>query len=195
MSELINLDNAYSSTKSDFDSVSEWCDTVYNNNFSVYFKDSTELFERLRSKDHPITDDELQYILICLPINLYDASEMLNKMRLNQEILKITNKKREMELIAESSEKTASAKKNDATTKMIDEVLLYSAYSTIISRVENQISLSKEIIMGAKKIWDSRRKTDMSMPVGEVEELPDYYVSSDVKKNVAIYGSDSNGVC
>ncbi len=175
---MIDLNEAFQSAKEDMEAASDWCDKVYNNNFAEYFTDAKSLFERLKSKEHPITDEELSWILITLPINLFEVSEILNRFRLNEEIVKLRYKKQETDIVKGSKAKTITERKNEATIELIDDKLLIMAYSTIISRVESEISLSKELIMGAKKVWDSRRRTDAVMPVAETDTststLPDY---------------------
>lgn len=175
---MIDLKNASLEAEEDIKVVSEWCDDLYSKNFATYFKDARSLFERLKSKNHPITDEELSWILITLPIHLFDAAETLNRFRLNMEIVKLRYKRSETELIKQSEAKTATLKREEAESKLIDDKLLIVAYDTIISQVDKEISLSKELIMGAKKIWDSRRKSDETMPVSEIEtsdeKLPDY---------------------
>ncbi len=173
---MIDINKANKSSKEDIDAVSNWCEQVYQSNFGSHFSESCSLFERLKSKEHPITDNELSWILITLPINLFHASETLNRMKLNYEVVKLKYKQRELEIVNESSAKTMTQKRDEAAIQMIDDKLLMLAYESLISRVESKISLSRELIMGAKKIWDGRRKTDNVIPVGETDtsELPDY---------------------
>lgn len=176
---MIDINKAAESSKEDIDAVLDWCKQVYQNNFGEYFSESCSLFDRMKSKEYPITDDELGWILITLPINLFQVSEILSRMRLNHEVVKLRYKQREFEIIKESSAKTVTQKRDEAAIQMIDDKLLMLAYESLISRVESEISLSRELIMGAKKIWDSRRKTDNIMPVGEIDdfnnELPNYH--------------------
>ncbi|WP_302320422.1 hypothetical protein, partial [uncultured Duncaniella sp.] len=58
----------------DIDSVVSWCNKLYDDNFATYFKGERELFERLQSKTHPITDEELEWILTSLPLELFSVS-------------------------------------------------------------------------------------------------------------------------
>lgn len=176
---MIDINKAAESLKEDIDAVSNWCEQTYQSNFGGYFSESCNLFDKLKSKECPITDNELSWILITLPINLFQASETLSRMKLNREVVKLRYKQRELEIVKESSAKTITQKKDEATIQMIDDNLLMLAYETLISRVESEISLSRELIMGAKKIWDARRKTDNVIPIGEIDdsnnELPNYH--------------------
>ncbi|MCM1226159.1 MAG: hypothetical protein NC320_01880 [Clostridium sp.] len=175
---MININEAFESSKEDIEAVSEWCEKVYHNNFESHFTESRCLFERLKSKTHPITDEELSWILITLPIDLFEASESLNRLKINQEVAKLKYKQNEAEFMKKSTAKSVTQKRDEAAVQMLDDKLLILAYDSVISRVESEISLSRELIMGAKKIWDARRKTDSVMPVGEVNTpdapLPDY---------------------
>ena len=121
-------------------------------------------------------------------ISLFEAAESLNRLKINQEVLKLRYKQNESELMKKSTARTVTQKRDEAAIQMIDDKLLMLAYGSVISRVESEISLSRELIMGAKKIWDARRKTDSVMPVGEVNtsdiQLPDY-------KKLYIHGSET----
>lgn len=172
------LENAVNVAHEDIESVNEFYISLYESYFSSYFSESHILFERLSSKEHPITDEELSWILISLPIRLFEVSEELNKQKLAHEVLKMKYKEKESEYIKLSTAKTVTQKKDEAALQMIGDSLVLYVYVFLISRVESEISFSRELIMGAKKIWDARRKTDSVMPVGEVEtsnsSLPNY---------------------
>lgn len=174
----MNIKEAFQSAKEDIDVATDWCNQLYADNFAKYFSEAKTLFSRLKSDTKPITDEELSWILISLPINLFDVSEVLNTCRLHEEVIKLQYKQKEAKYIKSSTAKTITQKKDEASIELVDDKLLLMAYSVIISRVESEISLSKELIMGAKKIWDSRRKVDNVMPVSEINipntPLPDY---------------------
>lgn len=166
----INMDRINGEVQEDLDEVSEWCDRIYCENFGSHFVDARELFKRLQSKEHPITDTELQWILLDLPMDLFDVSEVLNRFRLNIEVIKVGIKHKETEVDAD--DKRRSSKVSILT---LENKLLLSAYATIITRVENEISFCKELIMGAKKIWDGRRRSEESAPTAPIEDnLPEY---------------------
>lgn len=59
----MNLFEVESKHSEDLSAVDSWCDEIYQKNFSKYFSDQRSLFDRLRSKSHPITDQELEWIL------------------------------------------------------------------------------------------------------------------------------------
>lgn len=163
----MNLNAAFESASEDIEAVTEWCTSLYNRVFASYFQESRELSTRLKSKERPITDEELSWILIQLPVTLFDVSECVNQLRVSQEVVKMRNRQIELQLAKDKSGYDMSSDK-----------LLVSAYNSVITRVENEISFSRELIMGAKKIWDARRRSEQSNPVSEVEDpsdsLPDY---------------------
>lgn len=169
----------------DISAVQKFCDELYDQNFKSNFEEIRELYTRLKSKVHPITDEELEYILTTFPLELFVVSENLNKLRLNCEVVKLKNKqtmetiRKNAEVESDSLNMTKSAKteyiSNAVKNHMVEYEVLYSAYSSVISRVENEQIFAKELIMGAKKIWDSRRSTDNSNPVSPVvPDLPEY---------------------
>ena len=168
--------------------VSDWCNTMYSENFLGYFQDTEKLFKRLKSKSHPITDEELEYILIDIPIMLFDVSEKLNEFRINQEVMKMCIKKSKMKFLEDSETiKSISSRQAIASYCAVDEELLLTAYKCLVDRVDQKISFCKELIMGAKKIWDARRQTDASNPVSEVTEedtLPVYNKNMSTKEYI-----------
>lgn len=156
--------------------VNEIADNMYSNNFSYYFDDVRALQARLESKTHPITDEELEWVLTTLPLSLFSAAEALNRVKLEQETIKLENKKVKVELAKEETEKSPVSKSDLLASKMADYDIVLSIYGSVISRVESELTFCKELIMGCKKIWDGRRNAEKSNPIAPVntEELPDY---------------------
>ena len=148
----------------------EWIQHEYDREFASYFKDVRDMFKRLQSEEKPITDKELNWILINLPMTLFDVSEKLSQTDVSAEIIKLRIKEQEAEFIKQSTEKTATAKKAEAESKLAEPKMMLAVYQALINRVENEMTFAKELIMGAKKIWDSRRKTEQSNPVAPVNE-------------------------
>lgn len=162
---MINLAAAYDEVAPELDAIDNWCNDIYIQNFAMYFDDAKELFEKLQASGNTITDAELSWILIQLPLKLFDVAEVLNQFRVKQEAMKLKNK-------YEADKVKVTAETADW---VVERKLLVTAVSSVVTRVENEISMSRELIMGAKKIWDSRRRTDNLMPVSEAAvTLPDY---------------------
>lgn len=167
----------------DVDAVYNWCNEMYLNKFSRYFDIVHKLYSRFNSINSPITDEELESILIDIPLQLFSASEELNKFRLQSSVIKLKKKEKKsniMNNISLASLSSETKRKEEADVLTIEDEILVMAVSSVITRVENDISFSRELIMGAKKIWDGRRSTEQSNPVSEVPEsevkddLPDY---------------------
>ena len=184
-----NISDVMSEYSEDMDAVQEFCDSIYNEHFASNFLKVRELYNRMKSEIHPITDDELEYILTTLPLELFIISEQLNKIRLNCEVVKLKNKQKTEEVRSEAiNEANANGLNKTQTNEyvthkvnkfLIEYDILHSAYSSVITRVENEQTFSKELIMGAKKVWDSRRSAETSNPVGLViSDLPEYNVST-----------------
>lgn len=181
---MLNLQEVENSYSDDLSSTVQWCDEIYESNFSKFFKEQRELFSRLKSKSRPITDTELEWILTEVPMNLFDVSEVLNTFQMKQEVIKLQSKQKESELIRSSTEPSDSKRREEASSKLLEDKVLLLAYSNVISRVEKEMSYSRELIMSAKKIWDGRRTTEHSNPVGDVDpgqNLPDYTGKSYIK--------------
>lgn len=148
-------------------------DELYNQLFGEYHAEITGMYRRLQSSHRPITDDELNWILVSLPMLLFDVSEKLNGLKLEFSVINIKYKEAKINAIKASDGKTVTARQDDAFMQLVDENITITIYENIIERVEQEIAISKELIMGAKKIWDGRRKTEDSNPVS-TKSLPDY---------------------
>lgn len=164
---------------SEFDEIleQEYLDMFYEN-----FKGLHDLYSRFKSKVTPITDEELSYIMTTLPLQLFDVSENLNYLKLRCEILKIDMKTKSADVRLNSSyDADSGLTKGEyheylnnviASTTEEDQIVL-ALYRTLIERVESERMYAKELIMGAKKIWDSRRSAEESAPV-QPTDLPEY---------------------
>jgi hypothetical protein len=177
--KTFDLKDIQSKTQEDIDAIQNWCDELYDTLFNEYFEDTRNLFERLKSKSRPITDEELSDILTLTPLNLFTVSENLNRLRLNQEVVKLRNKQlaSEIENNLTDHKLTTKERQEIIDNTMIGDKLLLTAYNVVITRVENEISFSRELIMSAKKLWDARKKTECVNPVSPTnagEELPEY---------------------
>ena len=162
---MSDISNAIEALQEDFTTSDAFIEDIYTKYFSQYFSREQDLYNRFKSTTTPITDSELEWIITSLPLDLFAASEALAQFKSHNEIIKLTIKNR---------------KKTNTTDDQSDLDTEYKimgiVYSAVINRVESQISLSKELIMGAKKVWDARRKTEQ-VPINEVNspnDLPDY---------------------
>lgn len=174
----MNLQSRLNSIKSDIDEVNEWSESEYNKYFASYFKGEKELYERMKSSSDPITDQELEWILTDLPLELFSVTEQLSKMKIAQEVIKISIKERERQYIASATEGSMTQKREEAQAITMEDKLLVDIYDSIMDRVTKQMSFSKELIMSAKKIWDSRRSDGIPLPeiVSRDDMLPNYHV-------------------
>ena len=161
--------------------VTEWIQHEYDTRFASYFKDVRNMFKRLQSETKPITDDELNWIMINLPMVLFDVSEKVSELQVALEIVRLRCKEQETELIQASKAKTITQKKAEAALQLAEPNAIQAVYQAVIDRVTREITFSKELIMGAKKVWDRRKNTEQSMPVS-VGQIPTY--------KTPIFGSD-----
>lgn len=170
---LVNCRNQYLGS---IEGMKAWCEDIYNTRFSSYFRDQRDIGSSIRSKSRPISDEELEKILTEVPMNLFDVSERLSELRTESEVIKLEVKRKEIELAKISSETTEVKRKEEAAVLTTEDKILLMAYDNIITRVEKEMSYSRELIMSAKKIWDGRKST--TNPVGEItSNLPDYNYS------------------
>ena len=164
---MIDIQASAKASASDIQSVADWIEDQYAIRFAMYFEDLQNLVDRMSCKTRPITDEELESILIDLPLKLFSAAEQINAVKLNLEVVKLRNKKLLTEKIKASKESTSTMKKDVAESEMFEDRVLEYAYSCLLDRVDREVSYSKELIMGAKKVWDSRRKAESVNPVSD----------------------------
>lgn len=159
----------------DISQVKKYSDEIYDSLFEDKFSFARGLYRSLQDTNKPISDSELEYILIEVPLLLFEVSESLNSLRLTYETIKLRSKKSKFEfdkLLKEDG--FSSTERNQLCQQhVIDDNLILSIYSSIISRVESEISFSKELVMSAKKIWDRRKETETVHNTG-VPDLPEY---------------------
>lgn len=172
-----NLTVVMSGYQEDLDAVTEWCQSIYDDMFSCHFASVRHLYRSLRSKSKPISDTELESILIDLPLELFTVAEKVNKLRLEHEVLKMKIKEKKFELIEQSDQPTAAKRTEEATIRTLEDELLLTSYANVMSRVDQEISFSRELIMSAKKVWDSRKNSTNVHPVSPIsigDDLPNY---------------------
>lgn len=169
---MSDITRAIETLKEDFESADALVDQIYNRYFAAYFRELNESFLRFRDADTPINDKELEWIITALPLKLFSVSNSLAQFKQHNEIVKLKIKQR--------------SKNKDADPDGLDEEykLMTIIYSSVITRVEQEISFAKELIMGAKKVWDARRSSEDS-PIGSTvtqPDLPDYKLGDTPEK-------------
>ena len=163
---MSDISRAAEALKEDFNSADALVSEIYNKYFYSYFKKETEMYERFKDSDVPINDFELSWIITSLPLELFSVSNALAQFKQHNEIVKLKVKQR-------SKNKDASADGLDEEFKLMSII-----YASVISRVEQEIAFSKELIMGAKKVWDARRSSEQVpiSPTMPQVELPEYRI-------------------
>lgn len=162
---MSDIARAAESLKEDFESADNLVNEIYGKYFARYFKKEAEMYERFKDAEVPINDLELSWIITALPLELFSVSNALAQFRQHNELVKLKIKQR---------------KGSDNADGLDEEYKLMSIiYAAVINRVEQEISFSKELIMGAKKVWDARRSSEQS-PIGAttLPDLPDYSIGN-----------------
>lgn len=193
---MIDLKNAENLMQEDIDSVKGWCNEKYQTIFASHFQRQKDLYTRLESKTRPITDAELEDILTSLPLEMFTAAEKLSQVKIAQEVIRLRNKQDLAEKKKLSKETTLTAKTEEAQLQMIEQVLLDTVYTAVVDRVDKEMSFTRELIMGAKKVWDRRRQTEGANPIGTPDiQAPApagnrtfYEQMQDSKNKQAVYG-------
>jgi len=167
---MMQKENPFSSVDSDVTDVLEISESIYNQYFEKYFRKMK--YWHSKYSDSPdsaikMTDDEMESALSDLPLEMFGVSEELSNFKLRQGIIKLKIKEFELK------------SKIEADPDLEYNKLLQMICTTLIARVEHEISFSREFIMVMKKIWDSRRATDQASPISKnvVPDLPEYDIS------------------
>lgn len=182
MRKLSEIDQDYASSFADME---EWIAANYNKHFAPYFANQIQLSQSLKSNE--VSNEELEQLLVCIPLDLFQVSEVLNEFKLRIESIKLEIRNKQIEHMQKSISKTEEQKRQEARASTYEDTLLLSAYESLVSRVEREMSYSRELIMSAKKIWDGRKEGFTgSMPVAEdnyePHNLPKY--TPNTKKNI-----------
>ena len=190
---MIDMNAIAGTMAEDIKSVQDWCEEIYTATFAPYFVRQRDLYKRLESKTRPITDDELEDIITSIPLDLFTISEKLDSFKTSYEVIKLRNKQKINALKKQSTATSLTQQTEDAEVQMIGDLLLAMAYESVISRVDHEISFSRELIMGAKKVWDRRRQTDSVNPIGPVAPSPTapsrtFYEQMQASKGQPVYG-------
>ena len=173
---VMNITKLIDDTMKGVDELDAWCDKIYQDNFGDHFKEVRKLRAQMDMAERfPIPDADLEMILIDLPLELISALESVHRLRTHQELMKFNAKYR----VREESPPTASkADRDEITAGML---AVAKAYENIIERADREIAYCRELIMGAKKIWDARRNAENANPVSETTKkskkdkpLPEY---------------------
>ena len=146
-----------------------WCEDEYRRVFSKYFEGVPDLYDKVSTSRSKLSDDDVEWVLADLPLQLIAVSEELSQYKLNIECLKLFIKQKEAEFAQQSDKKSVSARREEATLKVSEYNMLLKAYSCVYSRVDNQINFARELVMSCKKIWDSRRKVYCANPVSPLD--------------------------
>lgn len=155
----------------------EAVDSIYTKYVSNYLKTAKEF--RAKFNSDTISDNELESILTSLPLELIDVSENISKLKLKREALKLSIKEKwfnKYNSFSVEDKLSDTRKREQADLYVIEDKVLVELISTVIVRAEADVSMYRELIMGAKKVYDNRRKTDGVVPVSPVTQpdLPEY---------------------
>ena len=163
-------------------------DELYEEIFAELFSRVTELYQRFKSEVRPITDEELETILTELPLRLFTVSERLADIRMRMSVTKLENKHKRIALMQTYSIEpeyeglSQTAVRELVSTRVDDEMrddeIAVMVYSSLIDRIEGELSFSRELIMGSKKLWDARRNHATNPVAPVVPELPEYTPST-----------------
>lgn len=171
----MNLQGTLEKVSSDIDEVNQWAEEEYNKYFSEYFKGEMDLYNKIKGSGSQITDQELEWVLTDLPMELFAVTEQLSKLKTAQEVIKLSIKQQEREYIKIHTEGSETKRREEAAALTAEDRLLVTVYDQIADRVSRQMTFSKELIMSAKKIWDARRADKIPLPDMDTGfDLPEY---------------------
>lgn len=172
--DLSKLEESY---KDDLKSIDNWCEELYDKEFSKYFKDVRKLKNSM--ENGRMSDNDLEIALTSIPLDLFEVHEKINHITAYIKFIEFNIKQKRHDAIKLSSATSKTAKQEDAEFETLEDELLKKCYLTVIERVESEVSYTREFIMGAKKVWSARREqeeTEKSVePTPNKDlELPEY---------------------
>ena len=171
----MNIDGRLQAIQSDINDVQSWIDEQYRIYFSGYFEEESRLYAKSREKV-ALEDNELEWIITSLPMELLAVANNLDKIKVSQEVVKMTIKRGKAAYAAKYDPGDPDADFK-IERDMSEDKLIAACYGILIERVEKEMSFAKELIMGAKKVWDTRRTAEAAS--APTAELPPYSFPGD----------------
>ena len=172
---MATINDTYGTHKEDIQSVVDWVEREYSDKFQDHFRPVMSLYQRMKSATTPVTDVELESVLTDVPLEMFAASGALSQYKLARSVLHINIKKKMQNVARESTEKSATARQAEGAAAVLDDQILEEAMTGLIGRVERELDFARELIMGAKKVWDGRRGSEsLGVVKGPTDNLPDY---------------------
>ena len=190
----MNIDDLLNEHYNELPDIHIWIENRYNEIFGEAFTKMREAHKHMKSELRPISDSELEWALTELPMELFDVAESLNKLRLDYEVVKLENKRKRREIISNVDKmqctQPQTTRADYVAAYMAEYEIVACAYEALITRVENEISYSKEFIMGCKKVWDARRRGEQVNPISPV--IPDYKMPDESEEKISLpdYGAN-----
>lgn len=168
-----DVDNCISEA---IDSISE-LSNKYLKDIKVKFNIVFDLSSRVGCDDKPITDEELEQVLMELPLELFDISERISQYKTSIQYLKLKNKSveistKEENMMLDTPLSAAEMKCVVDNAKMENDISIL-VLNHVVDVIEHYISFSRELIMSAKKIWTARRDTETVNPIVENDYTAD----------------------
>ncbi len=148
------LENIYSEAED----IDTFIDEIYQKNFKVQFQKIYELIDKFRNDSKKVSTEELEYLLMELPLDMFDVSSKIEMVQGLSEV-------------AAYQAKTAKAQNNDDKYKLD---VIAKRLDALVERIQRESSAARELVMSAKKLWDSRQAETKSNPIKEISNLPDY---------------------
>lgn len=185
--KLKSIQEVVDSHEGDFDEINNYVKELYRKQFKSQFDYIHTLADMMYDDYKPLSDEVLEQILTDVPLKLFDISECLSDVQARLQLLKlkIKNKKVEIKQSHKGSNMTQTEISDIVTQSTLEDEILVVVYNQLISLVDSEVSYTKELIMGAKKIWDRRRQADSSMPVGiPTQDMPSYDPSKSGKSYI-----------
>lgn len=167
----------------DFSEANDLVLQIYTKNFSHFFDIVDKFYYSMQKEKNKLSDEELEEILIDLPLNLFEVSDKVTGLRIQLEVTKLKNRevRENIRTAIDSSDAFSDMSKTDrkeavaraTASSMVPYELLADVYEVLLDLISNKVSFAKELIMSAKKVWTSRRETEDSMPVAEPDTSDD----------------------
>ena len=110
-----------------------------------------EVQNTVQDMQNPITDEELDFFILNLPIQMYFANEQLELLGLSEDLAKQEKTKKYNEAYSQESG-TIADKKNYAESSIRKQQVVVSIYNRASKQIKTKIDIATELLQSLKKV-------------------------------------------
>ena len=151
------VENFMSNTESDASYVDELVDSLVNqccDKLDAYVAYVADILNKASESD-PITDQELDDIIMTLPTQMYFASEIQEKLGIRHDVSS-TNRQLMYNKLFSGAEGAIGVRKAYAETELVNEDIALIVYERAYNQIKSKLAYALELLQSAKKVLGRR---------------------------------------